>query len=684
VEDRLLEVVAGMPEAQLYPALREAVEHHLLVVDHSGRGYAFRHALTRDAVYDDMLPGERVRLHTAYGEALSTDATLLGDDGSVAATLAHHWYAALDLPRALSASVQAGRQAAAAYAPAEALRHLERALQIWPRVPDASERAGMDWTRLNVLAAEAAWGAGEPNRALSIVDQVLADAESVNDPVRRAQVVERRAFVLRALGRDEEAAGQLRDALALLPAQPMTTTHAVVLASLANSLIRMDDVEQGHDVARSAVEAAAAVGAPAQQADALITLGSILVYIGDAPAGLTALRDGLGLAERHDLHGVALRGYVNLSDALELLGQHTEAAETARAGVTLAGRVGQARSHGAFLVGNLAEPLIRLGRWREALDLITESLADEPSGVFASTLLLQRAELQMWQGDAGAAEHDVREARRQFGDAADMQFTAPMAFIQAELDRAAGELSAARRRIQAALSGPMTGLAVRYAWPLVWLGMRIEADATAVTAGLNPDVAQRRDALQALAATIPVTTPPAQAYQALAAAEAARLNHQDEVEAWQVAVDATRTATEAFPLCYSLFRLAEAQCASSKIGTDAATATAQECLRLADDLAAAIADDIRTLARRARLRIEQLASRSGVFEPEADLRFRLTDREREVLALVAEGRSNGQIATTLFISPKTASVHVSNILAKLDVSSRTEAAALAHRLGGYA
>jgi DNA-binding CsgD family transcriptional regulator/tetratricopeptide (TPR) repeat protein len=456
----------------------------------------------------------------------------------------------------------------------------------------------------------------------------------------------------------------------------------VVLASLANSLIRMDDVEQGQDVARSAVEAAAAVGAPAQQADALITLGSISVYIGDAPAGLTALRDGLGLAERHDLHGVALRGYVNLSDALELLGQHTEAAETARAGVILAGRVGQARSHGAFLVGNLAESLIRLGRWREALDLITESLADEPSGVFASTLLLQRAELQMWQGDAGAAEHDVREARRQFGDAADMQFTAPMAFIQAELARAAGELSAARQRIQAALSGPMTGLAVRYGWPLVWLGMRIEADTTAATVALSPDGAQRRDALLALAATIPVTTPPAQAYQALVAAETARLNHHDEVEAWQAAVAATRIATEAFPLCYSLFRLVEAQCASSTVGTDAATATAQECLRLADDLAAAIADDIRTLARRARLRIEQPSSTTAdVPEPQADLKFRLTDREREVLALVAEGRSNGQIASTLFISPKTASVHVSNILAKLDVSSRTEAAALAHRLG---
>jgi DNA-binding CsgD family transcriptional regulator len=61
--------------------------------------------------------------------------------------------------------------------------------------------------------------------------------------------------------------------------------------------------------------------------------------------------------------------------------------------------------------------------------------------------------------------------------------------------------------------------------------------------------------------------------------------------------------------------------------------------------------------------------------------FGLTDREREVLRLLADGRSNGQIATALFISPKTASVHVSNILAKLGVSGRVEAAGVAHRLG---
>jgi DNA-binding CsgD family transcriptional regulator/tetratricopeptide (TPR) repeat protein len=676
VADRLLEVLVGMPESELYPALRETVEHHLLVVDHSGRGYAFRHALTRDALYDDMLPGERVRLHTAYGEALSADPTLLDDAGSVTATLAHHWYAALDLPRALSASVQAGRQVGVGYAPAEALRHLERALQIWPQVPDAGERTGVDWTQLNVLAAEAAWSAGELNRALAVMDQLLAGIDSVTDRVRRAEILERRAFVLRALGRDTEAAGQLREALALLPVQPLTVTHAVVLASLANSLMRIGETQQGYDIALSAVDAAAAVKATAQHADALISLGVAATYLGDPKAGLGALREGLALAEHGELHSVALRGYTNLSDSLEMLGRHAEAAEVATAGVTLATRVGHARSHGAMLVGNLAEPLMRLGRWHEALDLITESLADDPHGIFASTLLLVRGELRLWQGDTDEAAHDAREARRQFGDGTDVQFEAPMVFIEAELARTRGDLVDARKRIHAMLAGPVTGFGTRYILPLLWLGMRVEAD---IAGSAAPAGAAQHKALHALAAKLQTGTLPAQAYSALIAAESARLSRRDEITAWHTAVAATRAAAEAFPLCYSLYRLAEAQ--SAKHGTGAEV-TALEGLRLADDLAAAIADDIRTLARRARLRIEPTApATADVPVAQPAQRFRLTNREREVLALVAEGRTNGQIANTLFISPKTASVHVSNILTKLGASTRTEAATLAHRHG---
>jgi tetratricopeptide (TPR) repeat protein len=402
VEERLLEAVGGLGEERLYPALREAVEHHLLVVDPTGRGYAFRHELTRDAVYDDMLPGERVRLHAVYGSALTGDPGLLGDDSAVAATLAHHWYAALDLPRALAASVQAGRQAITAYAPAEALRHLERAMQIWPRVPDAAERTGVPWLRLGLMAADAAVAAGELNHGLSIVDEMLADLGPETDPISRAEAVERRASVLRTLGRDAEAATELTATLAVLPPHSATTTHAAVLASLANSLMRTNDMEESARTARRAASVAAEAGAIAEQAGALITLGLATAYLGDADAGLVAMREGVALAERHHLYAMALRGYINLSDGLELLGRHGEAAETARAGVALAARVGYSRSFGAMLAGNLAEPLIGLGRWREAQDVITESLADEPHGSFASTLLLTRGELELWQGDREA------------------------------------------------------------------------------------------------------------------------------------------------------------------------------------------------------------------------------------------------------------------------------------------
>ncbi|MDQ1725812.1 MAG: hypothetical protein QOG52_2840, partial [Frankiaceae bacterium] len=157
VPERLLAAVARLDEPTLYAGLREAVEHHLLIVEAAGRGYTFRHALARDAVYEDMLPGERGALHLAYGEVLSADPSLASDPTSLAATLAAHWYAALDLPRTLTASVEAARQASAAYASTEAQRHLERAIEVWPRVPDAEERAGLTLVDLLLLTSDASF-----------------------------------------------------------------------------------------------------------------------------------------------------------------------------------------------------------------------------------------------------------------------------------------------------------------------------------------------------------------------------------------------------------------------------------------------------------------------------------------------------------------------------------------------
>ncbi len=678
VPERLLAEVTAVSAAELYGALREAVDASLLVVDGTGRGYAFRHALTRDAVYEDLLPGERAELHTSYAEALERDPGLALDDASVPATLAVHWYAAHDLPRALSASVRAGRQAIAAFAPAEGRRHLERALEVWRGVPDAETWAGADQVEVLRLAARAAFHSGDMERALPLLQRALELVDADADPERAALVVEQRARTLRGLGEDGASVAALEEVLGRLPEDPPSLARATVLASLANALMRLG-ADRGPDVARTALAAARAVGAREQEASALLTLGSTLSYLEDPAEGEAALRDGLGLALDASDHETALRGYVNLSDCLEARGRHRDAAEAARQGIELAARVGLSRSFGAFLTGNLVEPLVRMGDWAEAERLAREALTGGLTGVFAASLHELLGYVAVCRGRFDEALDHVRQARRYLGDSREPQFTQALAYIEADAARGRGDLSDADALVTAALD-ESTAWSVRYAWPLVWLDGRIAAD-LALRArdrhDAEDDLRGRPDP-DALPGAAVTPSPAAAAYRALTAAEDVRRRGEPSARAWAEAVRAWETAGDVWPTAYARYRLAEA------VSTAGDRAAAGGPLRaaLADARrlgAQPLLDDALALARRARIAEDDGVPAPAV-EPAA-VPFGLTEREREVLALVAAGRSNGQIASALFISPKTASVHVSNILAKLGVSGRVEAAAVAHRLG---
>ncbi|HYX61540.1 MAG TPA: AAA family ATPase [Streptosporangiaceae bacterium] len=685
VPDKLLAEVAGVGDPEFYAGLREAVESHLLVVDHTGRSYAFRHALTRDAVYEDMLPGERGALHAAYGEALTRDPDLAGDDAAVPAALAHHWYAALDLPRALPASIAAARQALTTFAPAEAQRYLERALEIWPRVPDAEERTGLDQAEVASLAGEAAYQAGAIDRSLSLFDQALAGLPAEGDAVRRALVLDRRARTLRDTGREPEAISALEEALALLPADQVTRAHAVVLSSLAMSVWRANDMDATMSLAARAVQAAREVGAVQQEADSSITLGSARGYLSADDAGLDDLRAGLALATGMGAHFIALRAYVNISDVLELLGRHQEAADAAREGMALADRVGLARSLGAFLAGNLAESLLRLGRWTEAEQLATQAVNAMPEGVFAATVLQLRSELAAMTGRYHDAEADVRAAQRALGQTHDEQYALTLLYADALVALCRGDLDTARRLTADGLADYGGAMSGRYVWPVLWLACRTEADGATRARDRREEVpdgtAARYQELASLAADLTVPNAASRGYRALVTAELARAAGENDVTAWQAAAETWQTAAEPYPLAYTLLRLAEAAAAAGDRA--AASRGVREAYALAIRVGAApIADDAAALARRTRLSLDEPdtdAVRPVAEDPLA--RFGLTEREREILLLLAAGRSNPQIAGALFISPKTASVHVSNILAKLGVDSRVEAAAVAHRLG---
>jgi len=692
VPDRLLAEVAGLGENELYAALREAVENHLLVVAPDGQGYAFRHALTRDAVYEDMLPGERVRLHAAYGEALERDPGLATGQ-ALPAALAYHWYAALDLPRALPASIDAARYAMDSYAPAEALRHLERALEIWPRVADARQRTGLDRVEVSKRAGEAAYRSGALDRARSLLADAMAELPADADRVRRALLLERYAMVQRDTGVPAEATESLRQALALLPAGETNLAHAVVLAALANALLHADDMEGSAETARQAIAAAHAAGAKNAEADASITLGSAMSYLGQADAGLDALRFGLRLGlEIAETEGsyTALRAYVNLSDTLEMLSQHAEAAQVAADGLRLAERAGSARTIGCYLTGNRAEPLLRLGRWAEVDQLTAQALADLPEGVFGATLHQVRAELAAMRGDRGEAAAELRALRQTVGDSVDVQFTQPARYVAALIALGASDLPRARDAVAAGLADAAEAWNSRYAWPVLWLGMRTEADDATRCRARREDVpaaiAARCAELAAIAARLATAAPALAGYRQLVVAEHARAAGTATAADWAGAATAWRAAEEPYPLSYALLRLAEVQVSAGDM--PAAAASVGEAHALAERLGAGpVGAEAAALARRARLSLGPDAAANGAGaagrEPADELaRFGLTDREREVLLLVAAGRSNPEIATALFISAKTASVHVSNILAKLGVSGRVEAAAVVHRLGG--
>ena len=174
VPERLLAAVSQLADGEREEALREAVEHRLLVPA-GADVYAFRHALLREAVYQELLPGERNRLHAACGEALAARPELAGGPDAAAADLAHHWYAAHDLPRALAASVAAGRVAERRSGFAEARAHYERALELWDRVADAETLAGLDLVALTLRAAEVANLAGDHGRAAALIRGALAE-----------------------------------------------------------------------------------------------------------------------------------------------------------------------------------------------------------------------------------------------------------------------------------------------------------------------------------------------------------------------------------------------------------------------------------------------------------------------------------------------------------------------------
>jgi ATP/maltotriose-dependent transcriptional regulator MalT len=670
VEHALLAAVTGLCGAELEAVLRPALDAGVLTA--AVDGYGFRHALIRDAVYDLlMLPGERIRLHTRFAEAIAADPALAPPALCYApGEMARHWTAAGKTPSAFAALWRAAEEGRDLFAHRERLDMLRRLIALWPQIADPAAVTGTSWPEVLRMAVEAADEAGDLDEGMALADRALVAAREAGEAQTQARVLERRARIRRRLG-TAGAKDDLVAALALVPAEPPSQLRARLLGYLARRAYVESDRAEAMRLAGEAHELAERVGDRYAAALATLVRAGLRTEAGDVAGGEAAYRWVREEARRIRVPMLTIRSYSEQADTLTRSGRSRDGARVAREGLPHARETGQARTLGARLAGTLAEALWFLGRWDEALEVLENAVEHEPPRGYLAALWAVQGRIRCARGDVAAAAELVDAASRLLKGRYD---TIDEHYPQARL---AAAVRIAQGRDEEALEIALDAFAAHdatrepyFAWPLLVLAATA-AQAVGLRSGRAVGVQ-----LADLAARLPAPTADARAERASVARLVADTDSRNEAREAELA--AWEEAGRPHPLGWALVGAAEAALARR----DRATAAAR--LRRAAELGAALRatpllDEVAATARRARLPLAPDPEPVPEVEPLA-ARLGLTARELEVLQLVASGMTNRQIGERLFISAKTASVHVSRLLTKLDVTTRGEAAATAHRL----
>ena len=688
IDHALLAAVTELSEDDLNRALRDAVESYLLTHDPSSPDYSFRHALLREAIYADLLPGERRSHHLRLARALREHPDLARAQTSSAAELAHHWYAAGQMPEALTASISAGTAAEELGALADAWLHYERALEIWDRVARSADELPFD--RLEVLrrAADAAMLTGEQERAITLAQEMLARIDEHDDPIQAALAHERLGRYIWTAGHDTDALPAYRRAVELIPAAPPTEARARVLAAEGQVLMLCNRTTESIARCEEALAIARSIRAEAVEAHVLNTTCGNLSAAGEFEQAITAARQALAICRRLGLVEEVSRSYMNGSDALDEAGRIEESIAMAREGIESARELGFDRQWGDLLRGEVAGRLLQLGRWNEAEHVLGDVIDRSPTGVNAGMAYRNLGFLWAERGAFDAAARALDQAEAQIHRSLGSMTLGPPAAARASLELWANHPEAAASLVSDCLQRVGDSEYVFFTARVHELGTRACAEIAARAAGDAQTAAQQAaaarkllDRLDGLIARLTGTTPPlVRASRTAAAAECARIEQSGDAALWADARRDWEACENRYHAAYARFREAEALLAGGGNRADVTTLV-REAHAVADDLGAQpLLKQLQSLRRRARLDLDD-PDHPEAAPNRALERLALTRREVEVLALLGNGLTNREIGAELFITDKTASVHVSRILGKLSVPNRAAAAAVAQRLG---
>jgi ATP/maltotriose-dependent transcriptional regulator MalT len=687
LDTELLADVTSLSPGELSAALREAVAAHILVADEDG-WYRFRHALLREVVADDLLPGERSEVHLTLAHALERRAAERGEGAHLAAGIAHHYYAAGDQPAALAASVRAADAADKVHAHGEAAALSERALELWDRVPNAEEVAGIDYIELLRRTAFDKGAVDDLARKEHLLKKALKLMDHQTDPLRAADLMEGLARTQWTLNRSTDAMETAAHALDLLPDDKPTTEKARLLGWLSKARMLQGKYVAALEVASEAIEAGQDAGDTLAEARARNARGISLVGLGDVEAGLAELRKSLEIARERDNAQEMGSGYANLADALNAAGRTREALAAVEEGQ----RVLEERFRTDWLKTMVAEFMFQLGEW-DGAESWMPSKERRQVGTSLMYIMLTRINMSLGRGEHATAREYLNVIGEYVAESSEPQFLGAWGTLSARLDLREGDIESARQAVDEALD--RIEFCTEDASRIVRLsavGVAIEADAAQRARDLGDDpgpaLARAEIMLARVRAAAEGDRPVERGWLLTAEAHWSRAVGDAEPTLWAEAAEAWEALEWPYETAIARFHEAEAHLAAGD--RNAASDAANTALAMARRIGARwLAGEIEGLCARARLQFDGVLSDTAAEEAEAESAapadeeepFGLTPRERQVLTLVSEGRTNREIGDTLYMAEKTASVHVSRILSKLGVRSRTEAAAVAHRLG---
>ncbi len=729
----------GVLDADLSAGLEEALAHGFALENE--HGVFLRHELVGRAVEADLLPSARIRHHAALAAALADrpslamyhhgvalDSLAAGQAAIAAADLA----AAVDSPADELAALEL---AISALGTAPATRRAGAA-----RGAAAKAAAASGPTDLAIRAAEAAFAADRPVRAAAYLDATIGAADARQDRTRLGLIYDRLGQFLRVAGDAEGAVAARRRAVELVPTSP-SIARATVVAGLAQLRMLEGTFSVAEKLARDAIRVASACGPTAAvwELHATTTLGVSLGWRADPDAAVAMLTDARRMAEALGDLDELFRVYANLTTVLDLAGRHEEAVAIAFEGIAAARSAGLEAVYGNFLRGNAADSLFLLGRWDEARSLSMTALEWLPAGVnFLNTLVaLATVEIELSAGEA--AGRLLGQTLLELEAVRDAQQAVPLHLASASFALWRGDLADARRAAERGWTLVRETedwiLAARTAATAV----EVEA-ASAVEAREQRDLAslasareRARDVVKSAEGVVRRhgvdpslgSRRLADAWLATARAYRRRVDGRDDPATWRAVGDAWAALKIPYETARARWREAEARLGSGagRAGRADARAPLLEAVEIALRLGAMpLLRELSELAGRALITLpasveaktvavpeERRRERVGVgpgvavgvggpadgLEPSALMigvagipeaptkrdTFGLSGREREVLMQIARGRTNREIGERLFISQKTVGVHVGNILSKLGVSGRVEAAAVAIRLG---